>query len=89
MKTDNNLSVRKTLSVARTLRQFSVKFETGLRGKLSSYNRQLQDFFEIKNMGDIGGSKIVKDIPIVYCVDVNGLIQKIQETWRGNNDKII
>lgn len=89
MKTDNNFSVRKTLNVVRNFRKSGVKFETNLKKKLSSYNRQLQDFFEIKSMGDIGGSESVKDIPIVYCTDVKGLIQKIQEARKMFGEEML
>lgn len=87
MKTVNNLSVRKTLSVTRNFRKFGVRFETNLKGKLSAYSRQLEDFFEIKTLGDVGGSENVRDVPIVHCVNVEGLIRKVQEVRQSSGEE--
>lgn len=82
MKADNNLSIRKTLSIAKSFREHGVKFESGFRDKLSVLNRQLKDFFEITSLrsaADNGTTEHVEDTPVVYCTDVPGLIQHIKE----------
>lgn len=89
MKTDNNLSIRKAINVTKNFRQHGIKFEPNLKRKLSSFNRQLRDFFEVKNIREIGGVESVGDIPVVYCVDVEGLIRKIQEARKINGEDVL
>ena len=89
MKTDNNISIRKTLSIAKNFRKFGVKFEANMKEKLSSFNKQLKNFFEIKNLGEIGGHDSVKDIPIVHCSNVQGLIDKMLATRDTQKEDVL
>lgn len=92
LKADNNLSVRKTLSVAKSLRGHGVQFESGFRDKMSTLNRQLMNFFEIssiKSAVDNGSTLPVEDTPIIYCTDVPGLIKHIKEKRQIDNDEVL
>lgn len=77
------------MSVARNFRKFGVNFETNLKDKLSSLNKQLQNFFAIKSLGDIGGNSLVGDVPVVFCTNVKELIEQIMASRNINEENVL
>ncbi|XP_065087034.1 uncharacterized protein LOC135708811 [Ochlerotatus camptorhynchus] len=104
VKTENNLSMRKTLRIMKSLKRGGVSFETGLKGKLSKLNSQLGDLFSIVELGEVHGLKKSKlkcsflaenvhlgqcaDVPVIFCNNISELLQRIKKSRHTSEEEL-
>lgn len=83
LKADNNLSLRKTLNVVKSIRGCGINVEPDTKMRLQQLNKQLEQFFGLAEPGlsfeHCDGQTVHIDTPIVYCKDIPGLVQRVTE----------
>ncbi|XP_065088225.1 uncharacterized protein LOC135709769 [Ochlerotatus camptorhynchus] len=93
VKTENNLSMRKTLGIMKGLKRGGVSFETGLKGKLSKLNSQLGDLFSIVELGEVAKAENVHlgqyaDVPVIFCNNIPELLQRIKKSRHASEEEL-